>query len=172
MPILWENIIGSFGYWTKVCFSVLESPRNHYGTQSVLAHSVWWLWDVVLGIIEDHALLATLPSVSQLFPTWCLDYNITLLFLCTPYKVRTPAHCFWRLFEHKQLVCCLAWCWNLLVFSYLDEALNCFGCLGSFPQRMSQCPELGQYSACSLLCDLCDRHSCSRQHRSSSAAMH
>lgn len=73
MPILWENIIGSFGYWTEVCFSVLASPGNHCGTQSVLAHSVWWLWDVDLGIIEDHKLLAALPSVSQWFPTWCSD---------------------------------------------------------------------------------------------------
>lgn len=65
MPILWETFIGNFGYWTKVCFSVLASPGNHYGTQSVLAHSVWWLWDIVLGIIEDHTLLAAFVFVGS-----------------------------------------------------------------------------------------------------------
>lgn len=81
-PYFGKTFIGNFGYWTKVCFSVLASPGNHYGTQSVLAHSVWWLWDIVLGIIEDHTLLAAFVFVGSQHGA---QTRISLsLLICTP----------------------------------------------------------------------------------------
>lgn len=134
-PYLGKAFISSFGYWLLNCFTVLANLRNRSDTQRFLAHCVWWLWDIVSGIIQDHTPASSPSICKSAVPNMVLRLGYHSPCSYAPHEVRTPAHCFQSLFECMQfgLLACLML--GSGVFAYLNEAFTVLAAWGVFSKE-------------------------------------